>query len=443
VVGVSCIMGRFRNAEGHLFRIITTYLKISPKTMTNPQTNWSRNASGRLELSTKLSLCDVMGFVCDFLTPREFYTTFFSSKCIMSSVDHVDITRNALCNGTLAMKNTIENVYDLTLHGKIYFPSCARLTRLVNVKRCELCNCNRIKQVRPGYGIAICFHCLRCNAEEPSETYTSEIFIRPPNERHISIGLNEIISHPRVSTVLHGYYVTLRNGARVFTHCKSHYTCNAERRFMWDHHLVDDQGCRKNIGPIVTREDVYVITTMKRMEEFESYISVKLRAPPLTEYEDFNDAVRQYRHVAYKNIKRRQEESEMKKIKAAEARSAKLLKVQRWVRTLTESTHSDCRYLLRHIVNRDYVNNGPQRVRVPYRFDDAYSHLQVIHFNHPEVQILLSKYVSAPSRMVGQKKLKSARLGLYNIHRQLNNIHRPDEDEQSSEEDSLVSDEEE
>lgn len=388
---------------------------------TKTDTKWSRNDKGRLERSTELSLCHVVSFVCEFLTPRELYSTFFASKGTMKSITHIDITKNALCNGNLAMKNTIENVYDLTLYGKIYLPTCARLIRLVNARRCELCNSNRINQVRSGFGMAICFPCLLGNPNDTSEIYTSELLIEPARYRLTHIGLNELVRHPRVSTEFQGFYVHLRNGRKYHSNSRSYHSKNGERHFIWDHHLLDNQGRRKRIGPIVTKEDIDVFTTMRRMDEVESYITDILKAPELKVFEDFNDAVRQYRPVAYARAITRQKVYAMKEKKASEARRLKLLRVQGWVHTISESTMPDWRHLLHYRVNTAYLTYGSRqrmRERPIFRYHiEPYSHLHVIHFLNPQVHTLLSKYVTAPSRMVGHV-LKSACTSLIRLRRQ-------------------------
>jgi hypothetical protein len=390
----------------------------------NNQAEWTRNRYGRLERShissalgrSDLALCEVLHLVCDFLTPRDLYNTLFASNQLMKSIDQEDIVRNTLCNGNLPMKNTIENLYDLTLHGKIYLPSCARLSRLVNAKRCEICNLTKIKQVRPDYGMALCFDCLRTYKD--GTVYTAELLVEPPGDRILNIGLNEIISHPRVTTRMFGYYNHLKNGATNYTHHKWHDRPNGERHFIWKKPLLDKQGRRKKIGPIITQADISTITKMKRMEEFESYITKTLQADALSKYGDFNDAVRQYRSTAYNNYKRRKEIRIANKEKADDRRRLKLRKVERWVRELKQIFHHFCpevKHLLQYRINRRYLRYGPNAT--VYYSDEEYSHLHIIHFRDREVHRLLSDYISAPSRVIG-RKIKHLTGRIYRLYQQ-------------------------
>lgn len=379
----------------------------------NATTAWKRNTRGRLERTSNIFLHDVVALVSDFLTPRDLYNTLFASKDVMASVRHNDIIRNALCNGNVNMKTTIENLYDLTMHGKIYLPSCERLTRLINAKRCELCNTNRIKQIRQGYGIAICFPCLLGNTS--GNIYTSELLSEPPPERSYNIGTHEIISHPRVSTVAQGYYVCLHGERRYFTSSKSQRYPYGERRFIWDHPIVDEHGESTQIGPIVTKKDVAIFEQMRRMDDLENYITIELKAPPLTIYRDFNDAVRAYRHMSYNKSKKKQEINAIKKSNAARARQLRLTKVQRWVASLAQELPPSARYLLGYDVNRQYVTYGPNR-DVSRGWDpNIYSHLHVVHFHDEEVHILFNTYISAPSRL-NRRKIEAARAQIYTIY---------------------------
>ena len=382
----------------------------------NTTAKWRRDTCGRLQRLSNVFLHDVVSLVSHFLSPRDLFNTLFTSKIIMSAIQLDDIIRNALSNGNVNMKTTLENLYDLTLYGKIYLPSCERLTRLINARRCELCNVNRIKAVRQGYGIAICFPCLLGNTN--GNVYTSELLSEPPCDRKNTIGTHEIVSNHRVSTVSQGYYISLHGGTnRYFTSSKSQCYPYGERRFIWNHPIVNEHGTRKEIGPIVTKKDVAMLQKMSTIDELETYITVHLKAPALTVYRDFNDAVRHCRQISYTNAQKQKRLNAVKKSAAARARQLKLTKVQEWIAVLAQKLPSSARYLLEFMINYQYTSHGPKYCMLPLSFLNAvvYSRLNIVFFYDDEIHALLKTYISAPSRL-NPSKMEIARAGISNIY---------------------------
>ena len=371
-------------------------------------TAWERNAIGRLQRSNihTTTFIDILPLVTDYLTPRDLYNVTFASNQIAPAIKQEDVIRNALCNGNIYMKTTIENLYELTLHGKIFLPSTKRLTRLINAKRCELCNTNKIRQIRQGYGIAICFSCLRGDGDI---TYTSELLMEAAHNRRINIGSYEIVYHPRVSTVAHGYWGRHhRQTGHYYTNTRHTKIPYGERHFIWDHPLLDQQGRIIQIGPIVTKQHVSKMMTFKRIDELNSYINDDLQAPPLQIYQDFNDAVRQYRNISYTNYKKRQRTYRERRSKRIGSRRVKLNKVEQWISVMTQKAPPFTRYLLEYNTNMPYIN--PNIGWWPRRTEDV-----VVHFIDAEVQDLLRSYIKAPSKMTG-RKMNAACGELNNIH---------------------------
>ena len=84
---------------------------------------------------------------------------FFSSKMLVSSLSVEVVINSAMMAGGNA-KATVEELQRLMLTGFIFPPSAIRLLCLINGRRCEVCGVNRVKHVRKGFGINVCWKCV-------------------------------------------------------------------------------------------------------------------------------------------------------------------------------------------------------------------------------------------------------------------------------------------
>ena len=83
----------------------------------------------------------------------------FSSKMLVSSLSVEVVINSAMMAGGNA-KATVEELQRLMLTGFIFPPSAIRLICLINGRRCEVCGVNRVKHVRKGFGINVCWKCV-------------------------------------------------------------------------------------------------------------------------------------------------------------------------------------------------------------------------------------------------------------------------------------------
>jgi hypothetical protein len=102
---------------------------------------------------------DALGFVMEFLGPRELYRMAFTCKSLRSKVTTRLVVRSAIMQGGHAA-TTVRELYNLMNNKSIHAPSPLRLLRLVNGKRCEWCNINKLSYVRPRFGVFLCRPCL-------------------------------------------------------------------------------------------------------------------------------------------------------------------------------------------------------------------------------------------------------------------------------------------
>ena len=102
---------------------------------------------------------DALGLVMEFLGPRELYRMALTCKTLRSKVTTRLVVRSAIMHGGHAA-TTVTELYNLMKNKSIHVPSPLRLLRLVNGKRCEWCNINKLNYVRPGFGVFLCRPCL-------------------------------------------------------------------------------------------------------------------------------------------------------------------------------------------------------------------------------------------------------------------------------------------
>lgn len=117
-----------------------------------PQPKRSKDAS--LDINE-----DALGLVMEFLGPKELYRMAFTCKSLRSKVTTRLVVRSAIMQGGHAA-TTVSELYNLMKSKSIHAPSALRLLRLVNGKRCEWCNINKLNYVRPGFGVFLCRPCL-------------------------------------------------------------------------------------------------------------------------------------------------------------------------------------------------------------------------------------------------------------------------------------------
>ena len=102
---------------------------------------------------------DILMCVAHYLLPRDLYMFVFSSKMLVSSLSVEVVINSAIMAGGNA-KATVEELQRLMLTGSIFPPSAIRLLCLINGRRCEICGVNRVKHVRKGFGINVCWKCV-------------------------------------------------------------------------------------------------------------------------------------------------------------------------------------------------------------------------------------------------------------------------------------------
>jgi len=114
---------------------------------------------------------DALALVMEFLAPRELYSLAFTCKGLLARVTTKLVLRSTILNTvyTSYRKLTLGNLAYCIDKQSIHVPSPCRLLRLVNGKRCELCNKNRVNHVRGNGG---CFFCGKC--QEVVSSYFSK-----------------------------------------------------------------------------------------------------------------------------------------------------------------------------------------------------------------------------------------------------------------------------
>lgn len=151
---------------------------------------------------------DALSLVMEFLAPRELYKmantctalrAAVTTRCVRENVVSLCIScvlrcsrlscyrivvRSAIMHGGNA-KTTVSELYELLKNDAMHTPSPGRLLRLVNGKRCEVCNSRKVKHANPRYGLFLCSSCLIDGAEKHTVKITCARFRKSLRFQHI------------------------------------------------------------------------------------------------------------------------------------------------------------------------------------------------------------------------------------------------------------------
>lgn len=113
---------------------------------------------------------DALSLVMEFLALKELFKMAFVCKGLMTKVSVRVVVRSAIMHGGNT-RITMNDLYQLLKHHAIHMPSPLRLLRLVNGKKCEECLDAKVNHTRDGYGVFLCWECLKSG----SDKYTTKI----------------------------------------------------------------------------------------------------------------------------------------------------------------------------------------------------------------------------------------------------------------------------
>lgn len=209
---------------------------------------------------------DVLMCIADYLLPRELYVFVFSNKMLMSNLSVEVVINSAMMAGGNA-KETVDEIQRLMCTGAIYPPSALRLLCLINGRLCEICGINRVKHVRRGYGINVCWKCV--TSGDTTEIIKPENY-NNQNQRNV---VHALLSNCRLATSPSGWYESDFRETRALYEAKQRGTpvrwvtrvssngtpeefpfVLVGNTWIWKRTLKDSRG--DLIGPVITLEHV-------------------------------------------------------------------------------------------------------------------------------------------------------------------------------------------
>ena len=140
---------------------------------------------------------DALSLVLELLAPRDLYAAALTCKSLRAKITVAMIVKSVLIQNGRG-KQTLDELQKLLSDKSIHPPSALRLLRLVNGKRCEICNRRKVNHVRPGIGV---FSCWTCLTERGLTKGWKKTWVRYRK----NVGRYELIfKHPRVAAQEYG-----------------------------------------------------------------------------------------------------------------------------------------------------------------------------------------------------------------------------------------------
>jgi hypothetical protein len=291
---------------------------------------------------------DALELVMAYLAPKELFRLTFTCKALQKRVTTKMVVRSAMIHGGNPKQNILE-LYPLMKDQSIHVPSPVRLLRLVNGKKCEKKNCRaKVKHVRPGTGVFLCWDCLTRKKTGFTKAFDTKWVRYRMNSRY-----EEIFSHPRVGA-------SRRYGTKYY---------------LWNRPFMSSDGAM--CGPLVMFDDVERAAASKNPIEEELFSD----APAAEEYKEFVDsydnAVEEAREMDLLRERKKKEASK----NAVERRRENAKKLIGKIRNLLDERWRD--FMLEYTIREQ---SQASKTVAPVRF-------KVSFCDH-----LLDPYVLAPSK---------------------------------------------
>lgn len=307
-----------------------------------------RSKAAGANADTGLSLNeDALSLVLELLPPRDLYAAALTCKSLRAKIT-VAITVKSVLIQNGRGKQTLDELKKLLCAKSIHPPSALRLLRLVNGRRCEICNRSKVNHIRPGIGI---FSCWTCLTERGLTKGWKKTWVRYRK----NVGAYEgIFQHPRVAAQEYG---------------KTNYLMHVPR--------TDATG--EFIGPVVCFDDIDKMFAHEA--SIDDYLDNTLGAPSADRYAEFNSAYEITRaraeRVARERIDKYRAENQKR-------RDEKKAKVEQWIANLSG------------LIDESFRNAALKRKDMAH---SASSKQPCVQFLLPFVDGLLKEYVLAPSKM--------------------------------------------
>ena len=293
---------------------------------------------------------DALSLVLELLPPRDLYAAALTCKSLRAKITVAIIVKSVLIQNGRG-KQTLDELQKLLSDKSIHPPSALRLLRLVNGKRCEICNRSKVNHVRPGIGV---FSCWTCLTERGLTKGWKKTWVRYRK----NVGRYELIfKHPRVAAQEYG---------------KTNYLMHVPR--------TDATG--EFIGPIVCFDDIDAMFAHEA--GIDDYLDNTLGAPSADRYAEFNSA--------YENTEARAERVARERIDKYRAdnqkrKDEKKAKVEQWIANLSG------------LIDESFRNAALKRKDLTNSRYSASSKQPCMQFLVPFIDELLKEYVLAPSKM--------------------------------------------
>jgi len=260
---------------------------------------------------------DALSIVLEFLAPKELMSMAFTCKGLRSKISTRLVCRCALMHSDFAGR-TIHELYILMKRKAIHVPSPLRLLRLINGKRCECCQREKVNFIRnQGFGVFFCWDCVKASTAKLN-TATQRV---QRNPRYA-----ELLGHPRV---LMEHF----NGGRKY--------------FCWSRQFVSC--CGEICGPLVTYDDIQ--TTASAKTAVDDIVS---HAPPESAYEEFIEAYENSTADASARQTERYEKKRIARDATQQKRKENALRMIGQIRELLDSSWRD--YALDYTDSRSWRN---------------------------------------------------------------------------------------
>jgi hypothetical protein len=243
--------------------------------------------------------------------------------------------------------HTIEELYELIKCRSIHIPSPLRLLRLINGKRCEICNKKQVHYVRPGYGVFACWPCTTKGGLTKAWNKTWVRYTKDPAP------FDAVFRHPRVSMSEYG-----------------------SKNYMWAEPRTD--ATNESIGPLVCLNDVDQI--VRHEQGIEDYLENVLHVPSVSDYDEY---VNTYRDTKARAEREKLEREERKKARAKQSKDNKKANIDKMISDLISLVDEQWRdTALKHRENMFFSAKSPR-----------------VTFLSSFVDNLLKPYVISPSKM--------------------------------------------
>jgi len=293
---------------------------------------------------------DAISLVLELLPPTDLYNAALTCKALRVKITVGMVVKSVLIQNGRG-KQTLDELHKLMSRKAIHPPSALRLLRLVNGRRCELCNRGKVKFIRPGIGI---FSCWTCLTERGLTKAWKLTWVRYRK----NVGAYErVFKHPRTAAQ---------------EYSKTNYMMHVPR--------TDKAG--ESIGPVVCFDDIDKMVAHE--DGVDDYLDTVLGAPSEDEHAEFNSAytgtLLRAQRVAQERIEKYREENQKKK----DGKKAKVEKIISNLSDLLDESFRDAALKRKDLTNNRYSSSSKQ---------------PCLQFLVPFVDGVLKEYVLAPSKM--------------------------------------------